>query len=248
MNRLNEKIALITGGSTGIGRATALAYAKEGAKVLITGRNESTLKESSDQHENISYLIADTSKPEDASKTIKHIEQTFGGLDVLVNNAGIAMFVPLEMSNLSQFDDQFNTNVRGLYEITRLALPLLEKSKGVILSTASAVVDAPMANASAYAATKAAVVALTKCWAIELAPKGIRVNVVSPGPIETPIFGKMGMSEEQLEEMSISISSMIPLRHFGKAEDIAHAFVYLASSDAKYVTGTQLVVDGGMSV
>jgi NAD(P)-dependent dehydrogenase (short-subunit alcohol dehydrogenase family) len=248
MSKLNNKIALVTGGSTGIGRSTALSFANEGAKVLITGRNEDTLKESADQHENISYLKTDASSPDDAARTIKHVEETYGSLDVLVNNAGIALFVPLEMSTLDHFDAQFNTNVRGLFEITRLALPLLEKSKGVILSTSSAVVDAPMANASAYAATKAAVITLSKCWAKELAPKGIRVNIVSPGPVETPIFGKMGMPEEQLNEMTQSIISQIPLQRFGAPEDIAKAFVYLASDDSSFVTGAQLLVDGGLSV
>ena len=247
MTKLNKKNALITGGSTGIGRGTALSFAMHGAKVLITGRNEETLQESASQHENISYLVADASSPEDAAKTIKHIENTFGSLEILVNNAGIALFVPLEMSSLEQFDAQFNINVRGLYELTRQALPLLEKSKGVILSTASGVAESAMANASAYAATKAAVISLTKCWAIELAPKGIRVNVVSPGPIETPIFGKMGMSEEQLKGMAESIVNQVPLGRFGSPEDIANAFLYLASDDASFVTGSHLIVDGGFT-
>ena len=247
MRSLIEKVALVTGGSTGIGQATALAFANEGAKVLITGRNEDTLRASADQHENISYLVADISRPEDSAKTIEHIEKTYAALDILVNNAGVALFIPLEHSTLEDFDVQFNTNVRGLYEITRLALPLLEQSKGVILSTASGVAVSPMANAAGYSATKAAVVALTKAWARELAPKGIRVNAVSPGPIETPIFGKMGLSQAQLADMSQSIVEQVPLQKFGTPEDIAQAFVYLASSDASFVTGTQLMVDGGFT-
>ena len=247
MSKLNGKVALITGGSSGIGEATALAFANEGARVLVTGRNESNLKTSADQHENISYVIADVSIPDDIAKTVKHVEETFGALDILVNNAGVALFVPLENSSLKDFDTQFNINVRGLYEMTRQSLPLLEKSKGVILSTASGVAVSPMANAAVYSATKAAVVALTKAWAKELAPKGIRVNAVSPGPIETPILGKMGFSPEQLAEMSQSIAGQIPLHRFGASEDIANAFVYLASSDAAFVTGAQLMVDGGFT-
>jgi len=245
MMRLNEKVALITGGSTGIGQETALAFANEGAKVLITGRNEDTLKESADKHENISYLIADVSDPADTSKTIKHVDQTYGALDILVNNAAVVLIAPLENSSLEDFDMQFNTNVRGLYEITRRALPLLEKSKGVILSTTSGAAVLPTANAALYSATKAAVVALTKAWAKELAPKGIRVNVVSPGPTETPIYGKTGLSEEQLSEMSKILVNQVPLQRFGAPEEIASAFVYLASSDASFVTGSQLMVDGG---
>ena len=162
----------------------------------------------------------------------------------------IMLLVAMDIGNRSEAIMKTGTtsiNVRGLYEITRLALPLLEKSKGVILSTASGVAVSPMANGGAYSATKAAVVALTKSWAKELAPKGIRVNVVSPGPIETPIFGKTGLPEEQLVEMSKSIAEQIPLQKFGKPEDIANAFVYLASDDASFVTGTQLIVDGGFT-
>ena len=247
MNRLENKVALVTGGSTGIGAGTALAFANEGAKVVVTGRNEETLKTSAAQHENISYVVADVSKQEDSAATIKHIEENFGSLDILVNNAGVALFVPLENSTLEDFDAQFNINVRGLYEMTRQALPLLEKSKGVILSTGSGVAVSPMANAAAYSATKAAVVALTKAWAKELAPKGIRANVVSPGPIETPIFGKMGLPEDQLAGMAEAITAMVPLQRFGVPADIAQAFVYLASEDAAYVTGAQLVVDGGFT-
>ncbi len=247
MKKLSDKVALVTGGSTGIGKESALALATEGAKVLITGRNEDTLKQSAAQHDGISYLIADVSKPEDIAKTIAHVEQTYDALHILINNAGVALFVPLEQSSLDDFDAQFNINVRGLYEMTRQALPLLEKSKGVILSTASGVAVSPMANAAAYSATKAAVVALTRAWAKELAPKGIRVNAVSPGPIETPIFSKMGLSEEQMAGMSQSIAEQVPLGRFGAPEDIAKAFVYLASSDASYITGEQLMVDGGFT-
>ena len=248
MNRLNDHVALVTGGSTGIGQATALAFANEGARVLITGRHENTLKVSADQHKNISYLIADASDPADAVKTIEHVEKNYSGLDILVNNAGVVQIVPLEHSSLENFDAQFNTNVRGLYEITRLALPLLEKSKGVILSTASTVTASPMTNAAIYSATKAAVVALTKAWAKELAPKGIRVNAVSPGPIETPIFGKLGIPEEQMVAMSQAILEQTPMGRLGAPEEIAHAFVYLASKDASFVTGAELLVGGGFCV
>lgn len=247
MKRLDQKVALITGGSTGIGESTALAFANEGARVLITGRNEETLNVSAAQHGNISYFVADISNPEDVLKTIKHIDLTFGTLDILINNAGVASFVPFEATDLDHFDVQFNTNVRGLFEMTRQALPLLEKSKGVILSTASIVAVAPMVNASVYSATKAAVVAMTRSWAKELAPKGIRVNVVSPGPIVTPLFGKLGIPEEQMPGVAESITAQIPMQKFGQPEDIANAFVYLASDESSFVTGTQLIVDGGFT-
>ena len=248
MNRLENKIALITGGSTGIGQTTALTFAEEGAEVLITGRNEDTLKASADQHENISYVVADVGVPSDSLKCIKHVEQSYGALDILINNAGVALFAPLEATSLEDhFDLMFNVNVRGLYELTRLALPLLEKSKGIIISTTSGAAVSPMANGAAYSASKAAVVALSRAWARELAPKGIRVNVVSPGPIETPIFGKMGLPEEQVSEMLEGIVAQVPLGRIGSPDDIAKAFLYLASEDASYITGLQLMVDGGFT-
>ena len=131
MNKLENKVALITGGSTGMGQATALTFAHEGARVLITGRNEDTLKISANQHENISQILADVGIPSDSLMCIKHVEQSQGALDILINNAGVALFAPLEATSLEEhFDVMFNINVRGLYELTRLALPLLEKSKG----------------------------------------------------------------------------------------------------------------------
>ena len=227
--------------------ASAVRLAEEGARVLITGRTEATLKEAAAIHENISYLVADVSKPEQAKQAVETAVSQLGKLDVLFNNAGIAKFAPLSDANLDHFDEHFNTNVRGLFHVSQLALPHLIQSKGVIISNASVVGEDPMPEASVYSASKAAVIAMSKSWAQELAPQGVRVNVVSPGPIETPIFGKTGMNEQQIQEMAGHILSAVPMGRMGQPEEIAGAVAYLASDDASYVTGAERKVDGGMA-
>ena len=242
---MSKKVALVTGGSTGIGSAIAIQLAENGLQVVITGRTESTLKTSAGQHANISYIVADVAKPEDVKKTIAHMKSTFGRLDVLVNNAGIAPSVPFEQFTLDHFDNLYNTNVRGLVDITHKALPLLKKSKGNIINITSVVADKPMPGFLIYSSTKGAVITLTKGLAKELAPFGIRVNAVSPGPIETPLFDKIGMNEKEMENMAGAISQMVPLGRFGTVDEVASVVTYLASEQASYVTGAQYKVDGG---
>ena len=244
-NRLNGKVAVVTGGSTGIGRAVAARLATEGANVVITGRNEDTLKESAAQHGNIEYKVADVAKSDDVKRVIDETVQKHGKIDVLVNNAGIAWFAPLGQIDANHIGAQFATNVSGLIDTTQQALPHLIAVKGVIINIASSVVDSPMPGGSVYSSTKAAVVTLSRAWSRELAAQGVRVNIVSPGPIETPIFAKTGMTEEQLKEMAGQIVQNVPLGRFGRPEDIAASVAYLASDDAAFVTGEQLRVDGG---
>lgn len=242
-----DKIALVTGGSTGIGAAAALELAKHGAKVLITGRHEATLKESAARHPNLSYLVADIGKePGRAIEEIKKLHR--GRLDVLVNNAGIAEMTPLADATLEHVRRTFDTNVFGLVEITRFALPLLRQTKGNIVNVASVVADEPFPNMSIYSASKAAVLALTRAWAQELGADGVRVNAVSPGPIDTPIFdpSKTGLSAKQLEELGASILQRVPLARFGKAEEVARVIAFLASDRAAFVTGAQWTIGGGI--
>lgn len=244
----DQKIVLVTGGSTGIGAAAALQLASEGAKVLVTGRNEATLKASAARHASIAYLVADVAKPADAARSIDEVKSRWGRLDVLVNNAGIAEVAPLADASLEHVRRQFEINVFGLIETTRLALPLLRQSKGTIVNVASVVADQPFPNMSAYCATKAAILALTRSWAQELAADGIRVNAVSPGPIETPIFApeKMGVSAKQLEEMGAGILQLVPSKRFGKSEEVAQVIAFLSSPAASFVTGAQYSVGGGI--
>ncbi len=243
---LDSKIALVTGGSSGIGRAVALQLADAGAKVVVTGRSEELLKEFAAQHPGIGWIVSDVTQPREAAAAVEEVRRRHGRLDILVNNAGIAPVAPLEKAEPGHVRQILDVNVAGLIEVTRQALPLLIQARGTLINVASVVADQPFANMSVYAASKAAVVALTRAWAQELAPQGVRVNVVSPGPIETPIYGKMGLPKQQLEEMASGILGQVPLRRFGKPEEVAFVVGFLASPQSSFVTGAQYTVGGGI--
>jgi NAD(P)-dependent dehydrogenase (short-subunit alcohol dehydrogenase family) len=243
-----NRIVLITGGGTGIGAATALHLARAGAEVVIAGRTERTLRDTASRHAKISYVVADLARPADVARAIAEVASRHGRLDALVNNAGIAEIAPLAQLDLDHVRRLLDINVVGLVETTRAALPLLERAKGAIVNVASTVADQPFANMSVYSATKAAVVALTRAWAHELAPLGIRVNAVSPGAVETPMFAadKLRVPPAMLEAMAPALIAKIPQGHFGKPDEIAHVIAFLASSEASYVTGAQYAVGGGL--
>jgi NAD(P)-dependent dehydrogenase (short-subunit alcohol dehydrogenase family) len=244
----HDRVVLVTGGSSGIGAATARELAAAGARVVVTGRDEAALRASAKQHERITHVVADIAKPAEAARSVAETHARFGRLDVLVNNAGIFEFAPLVEATGDHVRRTFETNVFGLVETTRAAIPLLRASKGAIVNVATAIADQPLPNASIYCASKAAVLALTRAWAQELAGDGIRVNAVSPGPIETPIFSpkKLGMTEAQVGELGQAVLAMVPLKRFGKPEEVAQVIAFLASHAASYVTGAQYQVAGGL--
>ncbi|MDG2917991.1 SDR family NAD(P)-dependent oxidoreductase [Bisgaard Taxon 10/6] len=248
MANLVNKTALVTGGGTGIGRAIAKRMAKDGANVVIIGRNEETLEESAEQHENITYIVADVLKSEDIARVLTEIQEEFGKLDIVVNNAGIAPMTPIEKINLADFDRTFALNVRAVIDVTAQVIPYLKASKGNIVNITSGLVHNPMPENGIYTASKAAVLSLTRTWAKELAPYGIRVNSVSAGVTSTLIHNGLGFDEEQKEAYRQAVSKAVPLGRFAEPDEISPVVAFLASEHARYVTGADYRVDGGFGI
>lgn len=245
--KFGNQVALVTGGGSGIGSTIALRLAKEGAQVVIIGRNEKTLQETSDTHKNIYYEVADVGNSDELIKAVNKIKSKFGRLDILVNNAGVAPVTPLIEVEMKEFDDTFRTNVRGVVDITRLTLPMLLESKGNIINISSTVANVPLPNMSIYSSSKAAVYALTRSWAKEFATYGLRVNSIAVGPIDTPIYEKTDLSEEEAQKHRENILKLIPLNHFGQPADVASVVSFLASEESKFITGADYTVDGGVT-
>ncbi|MBO3699251.1 glucose 1-dehydrogenase [Roseivirga sp. E12] len=248
MTKLNNKVAVITGGSTGIGLASAKTFLAEGAKVVITGRTQETLDAAVSEinNENLTAIQSDTSKLDDIDSLVSQVKEKFGKVDVLFANAGIAWFAPIDQVDEAFFDAHFNTNVKGLFFTIQKLLPIFNDGGSIVLN-ASAVVHKGFENGSVYSATKGAVRNFARTISADLAPRNIRVNVVSPGPIETPIYSKMGMTEEQLAGMAEGFAAMVPMKRFGASEEVAKAVLFLASDDSSYVLGEEILVDGGIA-
>jgi NAD(P)-dependent dehydrogenase (short-subunit alcohol dehydrogenase family) len=245
--KLQNKIAVITGGNSGIGLATAQEFKAQGARVIIIGRNaEAIAKTAKEIGGDTLGVTADVSRVADLDRAFQTIREKAGRVDVLFVNAGIAKFAPLADSSEALFDEITGANFKGAYFTVQRALPLLSEGASVVF-TSTAAVHFGMPGASVYAAGKAALNSLAKTLAVELAAKKIRVNVVSPGPIVTPIFGKMGMAKEAMDQVAAGILAQVPLARFGESAEIAKAVTYLASAESAYVSGTELLVDGGMA-
>ena len=246
--RLKNKVAVITGGTTGIGFATAKRFIDEGATVVLTGRNSETLEAARRELGDAAEVIAsDAANEADVISLFKKIAAKHGQIDVLFLNAGVASFAPWEDHSVEDFDRQFAINVRGPWLAIKHAIPVLKDGASVIATT-SVVNKMGMPGSSAYAATKAALQQLVVTAAAELSPRGIRVNAVSPGPIETPIFSKTGMSEADTQEMAAGMLGQIALGRFGQSEEVANVVLFLASDEASFVQGQEYIVDGGLTV
>ena len=245
MRRLEGKVAVVTGGNSGIGLATAKRLQEEGAKVVIAGRSRKTLDEAVKTIGNgVIAVQADVSKLTDVDKLFAEVSRKLGKIDVLFVNAGIATFAPFSETSESAYDQQFDINIKGAYFTIQKALPLLNDGASIILNTSVADRKGTV-GASAYSATKAALRSLARTVAAELAGRGIRVNTVAPGPIATPIFGRAGLPKEAVDEIAKEIVAKVPMKRFGQPEEVAGVVAFLASQDASYITGVEINVDGG---
>jgi NAD(P)-dependent dehydrogenase (short-subunit alcohol dehydrogenase family) len=246
MGKLSGKIAIVTGGNSGIGLATAKVFAAEGAQVVVTGRRRAELDAAVEEiGHNAMGVQGDVSKLADLDGLYAEVKQKFGRIDVLFVNAGVCEVALLDAITEAHFDQLFAINVKGLLFTVQKALPLFVDGGAIILNSSIANTKG-MAGFAVYSATKSAVRSFARTWTSELKDRKIRVNAISPGPIETPIFGKMGLSAEQLDGFDEHVSSQIPLGRFGRPEEIAKAALFLASDDSSFVAGVDLYVDGGM--
>jgi NAD(P)-dependent dehydrogenase (short-subunit alcohol dehydrogenase family) len=247
MSRMQNKVAVITGGNSGIGLATAKAFVKEGAKVALLGRDSETLDAAVAELGDAALGIrGDVTSPEDLDRLFSTVEQQLGKIDVLFVNAGVAQVRPIDAVDEAHFDLIFGVNVKGAYFTVQKAVPLLNDGASVILNT-SVANQTGNANFSVYSASKAALRSLARTLSAELVDRGIRVNAISPGPIETPIYGRLELPEQVIDELAEQFSSRVPLKRFGSPDEIASGVVFLASADSSFILGHELVVDGGMT-
>jgi NAD(P)-dependent dehydrogenase (short-subunit alcohol dehydrogenase family) len=245
MKRLEGKVAVVTGGNSGIGLAAAKRLHDEGARVAISGRSQKTLDEAvAILGKDVLAVQSDVSKLPEIDRFLAAVTAKFGKIDILFANAGIGKFAPLEATTEEIYDEQFDINAKGAYFTIQKALPYLNSGASIILNT-SVVSHEGIVNGSVYAATKAAMRSFTRSLAGELVGRNIRVNAVAPGPIATPIFSRMGMSKDALDEITKSLIDTVPMKRIGTPEEVAGAVAFLASSDSSYVTGVEIDVDGG---
>lgn len=245
MARLDGKTALITGGTTGIGLETAKLFQTEGARIAFTGQNQERLNEAAQKLGSEAYAIrANTQSVADIEAMALQVKEQLGGLDVLFVNAGITKSASLAEVDEAHIDEQMGINFKGAFFTIQKVVPFI-RDQGSIVLTTSCLNQMGMPGMSIYAASKAALRSLAQTLSAELAERGIRVNAVSPGPIETPLYGKLALPQEALQQMAGQLVEKVPMRRFGQPEEIARAALFLASEDSSFMLGEELVVDGG---
>lgn len=242
MKNLQAKVAIVTGGNSGIGYATARELAEKGAHVIITGRRKDAVEEAAARL-GVTGMLADQSSVSDIDRLVSQVSNDFGKVDILLINAGITKVASIEQTGEELFDEIMDINFKGAYFTLSRFIPILNDHASVVLLSSTSATISPQ-GASVYAASKAAVNALVKIAALELAPRKIRVNAVSPGPVATEIMGKIGLNSKLEAQMITSI----PLSRFGRPEEVASMIGYLSGDDAAFITGANFLVDGGQSV
>ncbi|MBV8252400.1 MAG: SDR family oxidoreductase [Chitinophaga sp.] len=245
MQKLKNKTALITGGTSGIGKATAIDFIENGASVIITGRFKNTVDDTViELGSNAKGIVSDAGKMEDILSLADKVKLISPQVDILYVNAGFGKYAPLELIDETHFNEQFNVIVKGTLFMVQQILPLMKEGGSIILNT-SIVTEVGMPNSSVYSAAKAAVQSFTKSFASELAPRKIRINAVSPGPINTNYFDRSNLSSDQVQAMADAVMPQVPLARFGEPSEVAKAVTFLASADSSFMHGTELFVDGG---
>jgi NAD(P)-dependent dehydrogenase (short-subunit alcohol dehydrogenase family) len=245
--RFKDKVAVVTGGNSGIGLGVAKAYAREGAQVAITGRNEKTLEVAAKEIGDETLAIqSDSGKVREIEAAMQKINQRFGRIDALFVNAGVAKFVPFEEVTEQFFDETIGINMKGVFFTVQKAIALMSKGSAIVLN-ASINAHLGMPGTTVYGATKAAVINMAKTLSADLLEKGIRVNAISPGPITSALLARDGISQEKLQETKDWIQSQVPIKRFGTPEEIAAAVLYLTAPESAFVLGAELIIDGGMA-
>jgi len=246
MKNLENKVAIVTGGNSGIGYAAAAELEAKGVKVIVTGRNKEALAKA-EKELNVTGIVADQSDLKSIDNMVDEVKAKFGKIDIVFLNAGIASFASLESASEEHYDSIMNVNTKGVYFTVQKLLPILNDGGSIIFNT-SVNAHFGMLNSSVYAASKATVLSFNKVFAVELAPRKIRVNAVSPGPVETPLYGKLGLQKEEVEGFGTILGEKILLKRFAQASEIAKTVAFLASDDSSFITGTEIVIDGGLTV
>jgi NAD(P)-dependent dehydrogenase (short-subunit alcohol dehydrogenase family) len=248
MNKLKNKVAVITGGNAGIGFATAKEFIAQGAKVIITGRNKELIDEAVHQlGSNAIGIVSNVLKVKDIESLVAEVKELYGQINILFVNAGVFYPTPIGQITEEGFDEQIGINLKGAIFTVEKFLPILSEGASIInLSSVNAYTG--MSNTAVYAASKAALNAYTRTASTELASRNIRVNSVNPGPIATGIFGKSGLTDEMIQGFAKAMQDRVPLKRFGQPEDVAKLVAFLASDDSSFITGAEYNIDGGINV